>query len=191
MSTRRSIKYQKAMHHLQWDAFILLLSIVAAVVLARLGVFAHLLTLAQSFQLASSFIAGIFFTSMFTVGISTVAFTEIGNSANMVAVALAGAVGAVFGDMVLFLFIRDNLSSDLKEILKKASYRRFIAHFHGGIFRWLSPILGALVIASPLPDELGLTLMGMSKMRSMLMIPITFVMNFLGILAILSVTSHL
>jgi hypothetical protein len=179
------------MHHLQWDAFILLLSIVAAVVLARLGVFAHLLTFAQSYQLASSFIAGIFFTSMFTVGISTVAFAEIGNSGNIVAIALAGAVGAVFGDMVLFLFIRDNLSADLKEILKKASYRRFIAHFHGGIFRWLSPILGALVIASPLPDELGLTLMGMSKMRSMLMIPITFVMNFLGILAILSVISHL
>lgn len=191
MSTRRSIKYQKAMHHLEWDAVILLLSIVAAVVLAHLGVFAHILTLAQGFQIASSFIAGIFFTSMFTVGISSVAFVEIAQNGNATAIALAGAVGAVFGDMVLFIFIRDNLSTDLKEILKKASYKKFIAHFHGGVFRWLSPLVGALVIASPLPDELGLTLMGMSKMRSIFMIPITFVMNFLGILAVLSVVNHL
>jgi hypothetical protein len=176
------------MHHLQWDAFILLFSIVAAVLLAHLGVFTHLLTLAQSFQLTGAFIAGIFFTSMFTVGISSVAFVEIANSGNITGIALAGALGAVFGDMILFLFIRDNLASDLKEIMKRASYRRFIAHFHGGMFRTLSPLLGALVIASPLPDELGLTLMGMSKMRSILMIPITFLMNFLGIFAILSIT---
>lgn len=192
MSTRRrSAAYRKAVHHLQWDLAILILSIALAVALARMGVFAHLFTLAQSFVLVGAFIAGIFFTSMFTVAAASIALVELGTGSNMMAVAVVGALGAVFGDMLLFLFIRDNLSTDLREILRASSYHKLIAHFHGGALRWLSPLIGAFVIASPLPDELGLGLMGMSKMRSAVMLPISFTMNFLGILAILSVTSHL
>jgi hypothetical protein len=190
-STRKTAKYRKAVHHLKWDLAIIIVSIAIAVIFAHMGVFAHLFTLAQSFQLVGAFIAGIFFTSMFTVAAASIAFVEIGNSTNMWTISFVGALGAVFGDMLLFLFIRDNLATDLKEILNTSSYRKFIGYFHGGTLRWLSPILGAFVIASPLPDELGLTLMGMSKMRSIYMIPITFVMNFFGILAILAITNHL
>jgi hypothetical protein len=165
----------------------LVLSVVIAVLLAHLGVFAHLLTYTQGFNLVGAFIAGIFFTSMFTAPAAAVAFVEIGTSANLVPVALVGAIGAVFGDMLLFLFIRDNLAADLREILNSASYRKLIAYFHGGFFRWVAPILGAIIIASPLPDELALGLMGMSRMRSGLMVPVTFLMNFLGILLILTI----
>ena len=97
----------------------------------------------------------------------------------------------MFGDVLLFLFIRDTLATDLKEILRTSSYRRFIAHFHGGALRWISPVIGALIIASPLPDELGIGLMGLSRLKSIYMIPISFAMNFLGIIAILSITNHI
>ena len=52
------------------------------------------------------------------------------------------------------------------------------------IFRWLIAFLGALIIASPLPDELGLTMMGFSKIKTSLFIPISFLLNSLGILII-------
>jgi hypothetical protein len=42
-------------------------------------------------------------------------------------------------------------------------------------------VLGAFIIASPLPDELGLTLMGMSKVRLAVLVPVSFVMNAVGI----------
>ena len=42
-------------------------------------------------------------------------------------------------------------------------------------------MLGAAIIASPLPDEIGLSLMGMSKTRVAVLIPVSFAMNALGI----------
>ena len=55
---------------------------------------------------------------------------------------------------------------------------------HLKFFKWLIPFMGALVVASPLPDEIGLAMMGFSKIRTSLFIPISFLLNFLGILVI-------
>ncbi len=53
------------------------------------------------------------------------------------------------------------------------------------------PMLDALIIASPLPDEFGVSLLGLSKVRVAVLLPIAFVMNFLGILAVAGVASVL
>jgi len=46
-------------------------------------------------------------------------------------------------------------------------------------------------VISPLPDELGLAMMGLSKMKTSLFIPISFILNSLGILAIGLITKLL
>ena len=46
------------------------------------------------------------------------------------------------------------------------------------------PLTGAIIIASPLPDELGLAMMGLSRVPIAAFIPISYTMNFLGILLI-------
>jgi hypothetical protein len=51
--------------------------------------------------------------------------------------------------------------------------------------KWISPILGALIIASPLPDEFGLALLGLSRTRISILIPVSFIMNFLGVYLLL------
>ncbi|OGG78335.1 hypothetical protein A3A36_01445 [Candidatus Kaiserbacteria bacterium RIFCSPLOWO2_01_FULL_52_12b] len=59
-----------------------------------------------------------------------------------------------------------------------------VSIFRPRLFKWLIPFVGALIIASPLPDEAGLAMMGLSKMKTSVFIPISFALNFLGILAI-------
>ena len=59
--------------------------------------------------------------------------------------------------------------------------RIFMRSMHFGFMKWLSPIIGALIIASPLPDEFGITLLGLSKLKIMVLLPIALVMNMLGI----------
>ncbi len=51
-------------------------------------------------------------------------------------------------------------------------------------FRWLTFLAGGLIIASPLPDELGISLLGFSKMKTSWFIPLSFAFNFIGILLI-------
>lgn len=187
----RTKKYTRALHHLEWDIALLIASIIFAYFLIRVGAFSQLLTFVQGLELLSAFIAGIFFTSMFTVAVASVAFIEIGNPSNVFLISTVGAIGAVCGDMLLFLFIRDAVVEDLRTVIKSASLKKLAAYFHGGVLRWLSPILGAILIVTPFPDEVGLALMGMSKIRTMYMIPITFVLNFIGIWAIISLNNLL
>ncbi|MEO6536673.1 MAG: hypothetical protein ABIT47_03180 [Candidatus Paceibacterota bacterium] len=189
MSTRRTKKYTKALHHLEWDVVILTASIILAYFLVGSGILSRLLTFTQGMELIVAFIAGIFFTSMFTIAAAAAAFVKISNPDNLILISLIGAMGAVCGDMLLFLFIRDAIIEDLRTVIKTSSYKKLVFYFHGGFLRWLGPLLGALIIATPLPDELGLALMGMSKVRTAYMIPVTFVMNFFGIWGILALTN--
>ena len=57
-------------------------------------------------------------------------------------------------------------------------------------FRWLTLLAGALLIASPLPDELGIALLGFSKVSTRYFAILSFVFNFLGILGI-GFTAHM
>lgn len=136
-----------------------------------------------------SFLAGIFFTSVFTLGPASVVLAELSQVASPWSVALWGGLGAMFGDAVLFLFVRDVFADDLREFLKRHHIKLFaLPHF--GFLRWFYPVIGALIIASPLPDELGLTLLGLAKTKLVVLLPLTFVMNVLGILLVGGIASY-
>ena len=50
--------------------------------------------------------------------------------------------------------------------------------------RGLLFLLGGLIIASPLPDELGISLFGFSKAKTSWFVPLSFTFNFIGIVLI-------
>ncbi len=129
----------------------------------------------------ASFVSGIFFTSAFTLAPATIALAHISDTAPILSVALWGGLGAMFGDLLLFLFIRDKFARDLSAAFKPSFARHVISSFHLGFMKWLSPLIGAAIIASPLPDELGLALMGLSRTRILVLLPISFAMNVVGI----------
>lgn len=132
-----------------------------------------------------SFVAGIFFTSIFTTAPAIVALGEIAASGHAVATAAIGALGAVLGDLVLFALIRDRLSEHLAGHLKGSrGWMRFAVLARSKSFRWFSFFIGGLIIASPFPDELGISLLGFSKMRTLWFVPLSYAFNFLGILAV-------
>lgn len=169
------------------DAGIMLLSIFATILLVTSGTIGVLLNHSLSFEALGAFIAGIFFTSVFTTAPATAVFVYLGVEQAPLSLAFLGALGALLGDLIIFSFIRDSVAEDIAYILERRPRFRL---FHIGetrLSRWLTPLLGALIIASPLPDELGIALMGFSKMGKRRFMLISFTMNFLGILAIMAV----
>ncbi len=172
------------MKHWQKDILILGLSVVAACMLVYMGTLSYLLQSTTQSFLVTSFISGIFFTSVFTIPLATVALAEIAGQHSLVMVGLFGALGAVLGDLVIFLFARRSLLTDFKELFHRKASRRMKALFRGRVWRFVTPTLGALVIASPLPDELGLAMLGLSKVSVQMLIPISYSMNFLGIVLV-------
>lgn len=166
------------------DISIVALSVLIAIILVKTEVIINIIASSKQLELFGSFIAGMFFTSIFTVAPATVVLAEIAQTNSVFWVAFFGGLGAMIGDMVIFRFVKNRLSTDILYMLKKSKSERLLSIFRLRIFRWLIAFLGALVIASPLPDELGLTMMGFSKIKTSLFIPISFLLNSLGILII-------
>jgi hypothetical protein len=174
------MRRSKARQELAKDIFFILIGVAIAIVLARSG-FIDFMIKALGGDVLASFAAGIFFTSAFTLAPATIALVHISEGAPIATVALWGGLGAMIGDLVLFVFIRDRFANDLSAAFKPSIARHVISSFHVGFMKWLSPLIGAAIIASPLPDEFGLALMGLSRTRLYLLLPVSFAMNVIGI----------
>lgn len=169
---------------LEKDAIILVASVAVAVVLNYNGTLRALLSAAEDIKFVGNFLAGTFFTSVFTAAPAGVVLGHIAKEAGVVKTAFLGGLGALAGDYLIFRFFKDNLANDVAFALKSSKYSHLKAIFHLRIFSWLAPLLGAIIIASPLSDSLGLALMGLSKTRSFVFIPISFTLHFFGIVAV-------
>ncbi|MBP6858962.1 MAG: hypothetical protein KBC33_04000 [Candidatus Pacebacteria bacterium] len=170
----------RARAELAKDLVLIIIGFVCAIFLSKAGILDQIIALFGN-GIIASFFAGIFFTSAFTLGPATVALTHIASYTPISVVALWGGLGALCGDLILFFFIRDRFTADLMRVLKPSFVRHIMHSLHFGFLKWLAPVIGALIIASPLPDEFGVALMGLSKTRLVVLVPVAFVMNMLGI----------
>lgn len=164
------------------DVTIICASVIFAVLIAKSGAVEQLLLITKDVGIIGSFITGIFFTSILTLAPATVILAEIAQNSPLLEVAIYGATGAVIGDLLIFFFIRDGIADDVTNFFESTRFKRFFILLKHRRMKWISPIVGALIIASPLPDELGIALMGFSKIKTALLIPISFIMNVFGIL---------
>lgn len=167
--------------HLGRDLLILAASVSFAIFIAQNDLVTRLVAATGGFAPIQALIGGFFFTSLLTITPAGVAFVEMAQFAPAHQLALWGATGAVIGDLLLFLLVRDVISDDIMALLRGSWIRRLKALFKSPFLAWVVPVAGALAIASPLPDEVGIALLGLSKSDVRFLVPISFAMNFLGI----------
>ncbi len=165
------------------DLGILGASIAGAVVLVQSGLINTALSSAQANTLMAAFISGLFFTSVFTTAPAVAVFgTLVHGGGNLVLISLVGAAGAVLGDLLLFMFVRDRVSDDITHMLKRRTVGRLRALLRRPTFKWFVAFIGGLLIAWPLPtDELGMALLGMTKLKIRTFIVLAFCFNAAGI----------
>jgi len=163
---------------------IIALSVVLGFVLLKTGATKHVLTASQDYEYMGMFIVGMFFTSVFTTVPATIVIGELALVTNLLPLVLIGGLGALCGDFVIFRFFKDNISEDLRYLFEVKKKSRWKLIFKSRIFKVFLTLIGGIIIASPLPDELGLALMGISKTKSFTFIFISFLCNALGILFI-------
>lgn len=167
--------------HLFWDLVAIVLSFWVATEMFQSNVVGNFLN--NHTNALGSFIAGVFFTSAFTIAPAAAILGVLATKISPVTVALFGAVGAVIGDLIIFTFVKDRFAEDILHLMGPEK-KKFMHLIHMRLFRWLTPFIGALIIASPLPDEFGLLLLGITKTKTKILIPVSFVMNFIGIVLV-------
>lgn len=172
-------------HHFIVDLIWISVSILIAILISRSGYIESLLGNTSGLAIIESFVAGLFFTSIFTTAPSIAALGEIAQSAQSVwIVAFFGGLGALCGDLFILKVMKDRFAEDIWFVIGKAREKRFKSILKVKLFRWSSFFIGALVITSPIPDEFGLMMMGLSNTKLSLLAPVSFIFNFVGIVII-------
>lgn len=135
-------------------------------------------------------LAGMFFVSTFTVLPAAAVLTFLSKDLDVAAMSLFAGLGAMIGDYLIFRFVKDDLAKELKLIFRQVGGNnifKFHRIIHTKYFAWLGPVIGALIIASPLPDELGVGLLGIYQVENKKFILLSYIMNTIGIFLLLSV----
>ena len=141
----------------------------------------------STYGLIGAFVGGIMFASVFTVASGTIILLSLAQTLPIWQVAVTAGLGAIITNFFIFRFVRDDLYNEIKDVYELFGNRHLTTLLHTKYFHWFLPLVGALIIASPLPDELGVSLLGISQMSQGKFLALAFVLNTIGISLILVV----
>lgn len=165
------------------------LSFFAAFLLSRFEAFHSFLLHLGQFGYVGAFLAGMLFVSTFTVATGAVILLVLAEVLSPLEIGIAAGLGAVVGDMTIFRFIKDNLIAEIEPIYDKLGGDHLTKILHTKYFSWTLPVIGAIIIASPFPDEIGVSLLGISKMKLYKFLLLSFVLNAVGIFIVVSAST--
>jgi len=168
------------------------LSIIAAVVLFSKGSnYPPLHDLLVSMGYLGSFIGGFFYAYGFTSAPATTLLLVLAKEQNILIAGLIGGIGALISDILIFFFVRQSFNDELRKIQKEKtvrSFRKAGKNFLGSFYKYLLPIFAGFIIASPLPTEIGVSLMASLKNLSIRkFILFAYILHTIGILIILTI----
>lgn len=171
---------------------LLLASFVSAYVLYHVGAFDWLGRTLNGYGYVSIFLGGLLFSFGFTTPFGIAIFVEMAPHVDPLLAALIAGCGAFLADLFIFDLIR---TSALHDEIHHLRTSRFFLWLHSlfhheriseRLRRYLLWSFAGIIIASPLPDEFGVSLLsGISRMKSREFAAICYAMNTLGILLIL------
>ncbi|MEK7129580.1 MAG: hypothetical protein AAB803_01040 [Patescibacteria group bacterium] len=169
--------------HKHKNLLFLALGIVAAVILSREAGFRSFLLHLGSLGYVGAFISGALFVMTPTIAIGGVSLAILSHQLPLLPLGLMAGAGAVASDLIIFHWVRHHdLAQEVAPLYNHFGGRHLTRLLHTRYFRWSLPVIGALIIASPLPDELGVTLLGISKMGRMNFMVLSFLLNSVGIM---------
>lgn len=177
-------KFKKGFLIIQ-DLILITISLLLAAIIANTGILIKFLSISKELTLLGTFVSGMFFTSMFTTAAAITALGEISLYNSIFVTAFVGAAGALVGDLLIFRFVKDKVSEHIMLLVKHNHPIKQIKFLlKSRYIKWITFLAGGLIIASPLPDELGIAMMGLSRTRTNIFVLYSFIFNFIGILII-------
>ena len=138
----------------------------------------------------SIFLAGLLFSYGFTTPFAIGIFI-LAQPSNLILASIVAGVGAFLADSVIFTFIRFNMMDEFRLLQKTKPLKSFDSFFHRRINhslqRGILYTIAGFIIASPLPDEIGVVLLaGLSKAHPGIFALVSFLFNTIGIFIMLS-----
>jgi hypothetical protein len=167
-------------------------SFAVAYVLYHAGFFDVLHTLLQGYGYVSIFLGGLLFSFGFTSPFGIAIFLEMAPDVHPVAAAIIGGIGAFLMDFAIFELLRYSaFHNELARLRETFFVRRIVTMLHHQnisrtVREYLLWCFAGFIIASPLPDEIGVSLVsGITDIDTKRFGLLCFAFNTVGIFVIL------
>lgn len=168
-----------------------LCSCMLAYALGHAGMFKWIEVHLNSGGYLTAFLAGLLFSFGFTTPFAIGLFITLAPDVHPVQAAILGGAGALLSDLLLFSFARLSLKDELHRLSLTRMWHCLIGmlhreRFHPALRKTALVLTAGLIIASPLPDEIGVTMLGgATRMNGRAFGVLSYALNTLGILTIL------
>lgn len=166
--------------------FLFAVSIVLAIIILTNEGLHELIATLGKFEYLGGFLIGVFFVLSFTVVPAVATLLVLADLLNPFLLAIIAGLGAMMGDYVIYRFFRSQ-TDEITKAKVMQNHHFFKTLKHVPMLRWLTVLLGAVIIASPFPDELGIALLGITKLKTKRFLVFSFILNTMGILVIVGV----
>ena len=179
----KSSLFKKIKHH---KLLLLILSIILAYFLFQESYFDPLREFILKTGYFGTFVAGIFFSYGFTSAPATAVFLLIAKEQNLWLAVIIGGLGSLVGNFFIFNFIKKYFKDDIKKVAKQKLVLYVEHKLSHKIRKYVALASAGIILASPLPDEIGISMLAFTHMVSPKEFYIaSFILHSLGILVII------
>ena len=161
--------------HFESIAFVISVLLVAYIFLSHPQLGIAIESIGQSDGPIPAFVAGFFYSISVTAPAAAATIFYLGKVQNIFFIAFIGAIGSLISDYLLFRFIRKNASRTVHYLTGKLKTK-------SKNVKLLATIVACLIMASPLPDEIGVAILAAINVKLGRFLIYSFVLSFLGIL---------
>jgi uncharacterized membrane protein YdjX (TVP38/TMEM64 family) len=168
---------------------LLVLAIILAYILFRNPTIQDFISHLGTLNYLGIFIAGMLFAFGFTAPFSVGFFISL-NPSNIWIAGIIGGLGALISDLIIFSTIKISFEDEFKRLRNSKIVVKLTRLIERNLTKkikvYLMYAFAGILIASPLPDEAGITMLaGFTKIKVKALAVISYVLNTIGILVIL------
>jgi len=165
---------------------LLIITFILAYSLFRLGFLDPILGVLISLGYCGAFIVGFLYAYSFTAATAALMLIVLAKRENIIFAGLTGGLGALIGDIVIFLFVRHGFDDEINRLSGEKPFQILRTRSPRIVRKYVLPVMAALLIASPLPTEIGVALLAsMKRVSTRRFTFIAYLLHTTGILIIL------
>jgi len=180
------MKYSKHRSHKHKNIFVFFVGLLLALAICQNSTFRAFWLNLGNYGYLGAFVAGMLLISTFSIATGIVVLVTLAQRVSPITLGVFALFGAVIGDVLIFKFIKDDVEEEIEPIYKQFAGKHLTKLLHTRYFSWTLPVVGAFILATPLPDELAISLMGISKMTIAEFFIISLLSHATGIFLIIS-----
>lgn len=139
----------------------------------------------QNLKYVGGFIGGMMLVSSFLAAPAVVLLLAVADNVPTLLLVFVATIGSVIGDWLILKFLQDEIAIEMRPLARKLNIKRRLKRLQKSRLRYFVTFIGAFLVMLPTPDELGLSLMGISHVKRYKILIICFFLDFIGIYSLI------